>query len=131
MNIDFKEERFMIETWLVHSVLFYAFLDVSNFASEHDIPVRVTNVLDRIPNESKTNSHPEGRAIDLSVINWPDRFIHMASHMFNEKYKDIAAISSSDGKPRFFVYHKTKNGEWHIHLQINAKYAREIEWPEK
>ena len=130
-NISFKEDRFMLELWLVHPLLFYAFLDVSNWANEKGLPVKVTNVCNKVPKESKTDSHPSGRAVDLSVVHWPDRFIRMASYMFNTKYEDIAAISNSDGKPRFFVYHKTENGEWHIHLQINAKYSRVIEWPKK
>ena len=124
-NISFKQERYMVELFLIHPILFYAFLDVSSWAYKKNLPIIVTNVLDK-QKDSETDSHPQGRAIDISVIHWPDRSIREADNYFDAKYGKIAAISGKTGKPNFFVYHKTKKegSKWHIHLQINAKYRK-------
>lgn len=90
----------------------------SQWCDQKKIPFVITRAVDAmIPNVSKTNIHEEKRAVDVSVHGWSadeiDEFIHDSNEKFSE---EIGAISISDGKPRFCVYHCGVG--FHMHLQV-------------
>ena len=91
----------------------------SQWCEARKLPFMITRCIDEmIPGVSKTNIHTDGRAVDVSVKDWAadeiDDFIHDANAQFAES---IGAISITDGKPRFCVYHNAGAG-WHMHLQV-------------
>ena len=81
-------------------------------------PITVTNIKNKF-RESKSNTHPEGRAIDVSVRNWRIDDIEAARHYMEKAVGHLGAISAKDGQRRVFVYHKTPSGAPHIHLQVS------------
>ena len=90
----------------------------SQWADKRKLPFVITRAIDEmIPNVSKTNIHADGRAVDVSVKGWDadliDDFIHDSNLEFSEK---IGAISATDGKARFCVYHCGVG--YHLHLQV-------------
>lgn len=89
----------------------------SKWCDSRKVPFVITRCIDEmIPGVSKTNIHADGRAVDVSVKGWDadtiDDFIHDSNKEFSDK---IGAISVSDGKPRFCVYHCGVG--YHLHLQ--------------
>lgn len=95
------------------------------YCSEHQLPCVVTSIMDDAEGRvSKT--HEQGRAFDVSVRDWPELHIHRVVHQFNQKYKDVGAISSKDGKSRPVVYHKVDGNAFHFHFQVRPGLIKEI-----
>jgi hypothetical protein len=86
------------------------------FAENRDLPVKVTNTLTKFP-ESKSNTHPEGRALDISVMGWSVQDIEDCIKHMNLVAKDYGAISSATHEPNVIVYHDVGLGA-HFHLQV-------------
>jgi len=72
-----------------------------------------------------SSTHAEGRAIDGRSVGWSDLHIKKFTALANDKFKDIAAISSADGTPRAVVWHDIGLGS-HFHFQCrrNADVAK-------
>jgi hypothetical protein len=83
-----------------------------------DIPVKITSITEKIEGRTST-AHEEGRAVDISVREWSEDEINYVVRTINEKHKDIAAISSSDLKPRAAIVHSVFGR--HIHLQVKPQ----------
>ena len=117
-SFSFKEEEKMLELAIIHPILLFVFSDFNFYCYERNLPVVVTSaVRHNIDGVSVSNTHLEGRALDISVKGWSHGDINEAKDHFNEKYKQFAAISASDYKPRLLVYHDVGLGE-HLHMQI-------------
>lgn len=87
------------------------------YARENNLPVCITSIIsDRENVNASSTTHETGRAIDLSVVGWSEFHIKRCCHKINNSCKDIAAISSSDMKPRAAIFHDVGSG-YHIHLQ--------------
>lgn len=88
----------------------------SLYCVQNGLPCRITSIMGDAPGRvSKT--HETGRAFDASVFGWPEFHIHRIVHKFNKEFKDIAAFSASDNKPRAVIYHKVDGGAYHLHFQ--------------
>ena len=111
-GVDFNE--FM----LLSPYLIFLFGAFTLWCHQHDLPVRITSVVDDYQGRRASPSHAQGRAIDISVNGWPLHKIQQAIDHFNKEYEHIAALSFSDGKPRAIVYHRVDGGAWHLHLQV-------------
>ena len=90
----------------------------SRWAEKRKLTFIITRAIDEmIPGVSKTNIHADGRAVDVSIKGWTadniDDFIHDSNKEFADK---IGAISATDGKAKFCVYHCGVG--YHIHLQV-------------
>lgn len=124
-SFRFKEEKDMIQLSIIHPILLFIFADFNFYCYERDLPVVITRaVAHEIDGVSTSKTHSEGRAIDLSVKGWSPDDIHRMIYYFNAKYKDMAAISSSDGIPRLFIYHNVNLGH-HLHFQVKRFTRRE------
>lgn len=87
------------------------------FCKEHNIILKITSIKsDRKNVNAVSKTHEEGRAIDISVYQWPPVLIHRLCHNLNRSYSDIAAISAKDLVPRAAVYHNAGHGS-HVHIQ--------------
>lgn len=72
---------------------------------------------ENIAGVSKSDTHPEGRAIDVSVKGWAaDKIAEFENYWNCHGFcKSYGAISASDGIPRLVVFH---NGVgFHLHIQ--------------
>lgn len=116
----------------MHPALWILLTNAVLYCAEYNLPFRVTSIIsDREGLKVTSSTHEEGRAIDISVKGWTDTHIHRFVYLFNRDYHEIAAISSSDLKPRAAVYHNSGYGN-HIHLQVrpNAPVNKFISWEE-
>jgi hypothetical protein len=80
-----------------------------------------------LPAEDKASGrvhrgHQERRCMDVRVNDWPAYWAHQFRDHFNEKYKEIGAISASSGERTFIVIHGEGNNI-HAHCQLNRSFA--------
>lgn len=92
--------------------------------TEFGISPTITSVRDKVEGRV-SDSHAHGRAVDYSSKLFSEAEREKVLKHFNKKYKSIAALSYSDGKPRALIYHRGPNGVPHFHLQ-----TRWIDYPE-
>jgi len=91
------------------------------FANSRALPVVVTNINDKFT-QSISNTHIEGRALDISSKNWSAKDVKDCLLYMRTKVNYLGAISFSDNKQRVIIHHKVKGGAEHFHLQV----AREV-----
>lgn len=96
--------------------LFIAFGYFLGFAKMHDLPIKITNIKNKFA-VSKSNTHPEGRAIDVSVINWPIVAIQDCKKYMDAKVGHLGAISSGTGERNVIYFHNAGLGD-HFHIQV-------------
>jgi hypothetical protein len=90
-----------------------------DFCDKYRLPVMITNIKEKFP-QSTSDTHPEGRAFDVSVKNWSEDRIHLCVNRLNEKLRDIGAVSARSGKIVAALYHDIGLGA-HIHIQVRRK----------
>lgn len=89
-----------------------------SYAIRHKLPVVITNVLEKF-SVSTSNTHPEGRALDISVKNWSEEDIEtVQKYMQATVEEDFGAISAKTLKPNVIVYHNAGLGP-HFHIQVS------------
>jgi len=93
-------------------VLGYASL----FAQKNKLDFVITNIKHKFE-ASKSNTHPEGRAIDVSVNGWSTEDADNLSLFLEQNCGELGAISASTGTRRLVVRHDIGLGD-HIHLQV-------------
>lgn len=86
------------------------------FCELHGLPCQITNITNKFK-QSKTSTHVDGRAIDISVRGWAEMDIVNARQYMESVAGHYGAISARDYKKRVFVYHNVGLGD-HIHLQV-------------
>ena len=127
MIFDRKEDIDLEDLKELQPATFVLFTHAVLFCQEHNLALKITSLKsDRKNVQSVSTTHSTGRAIDISVNGWPKTLIHKFVFDTNRMYREIAAISHSDGKPRAAIYHNYKGQGEHIHLQVreNARIPR-------
>jgi hypothetical protein len=118
MTFNLKPEVDIRDLQMIHPALFYILADVFAYCAKYELPCTITSIMsgrEGVKESSKT--HSEGRAFDLSVREWPEIHIHRIEKFINKRHTLIAAVSSSDSRPRAAVYHDVGHGA-HIHFQV-------------
>jgi hypothetical protein len=91
------------------------------WCDQRKLPFVITSTIrENIEGVSKSNTHPEGRAIDVSVKGWEaDKIQEFESHWNKHGFcRSYGAISKEDGNPRLVLFH---NGVgYHLHIQVKA-----------
>jgi len=111
--IQFKDGINPEEMENLHPALFAIIGYVTYYASIHNLESTITSIY-----RNDGGIHSDYRAVDMRSKTWSEFHIQRVCFKINEKFKDIAAISKSDGLPRACVYHKVKGGAYHFHLQV-------------
>lgn len=92
---------------------------VINHCDLHILPLKITSIIrPKIPGFSKTETHSEGRAFDISLIGWTDADARDCCHVINNKLH-VGAVSASDKQEREAVFEDglTAGKGRHIHFQ--------------
>lgn len=116
----FKSALKVNDLRMIHPKLLIMFAFVLDWATQRSLPIVVTSMI-RTPEEnrqlgSKSFTHPEGRAFDISIRGWSTDEIDDLIHEVNDKFSDIGALTTS-GESRPVVFHDNGNGP-HFHFQI-------------
>jgi len=124
MNIEGRRKYFNIkpeidinDLMFMHPNALKLLVAFISYANGDGKPATVTSLLDEVEGRA-TKTHRQGRAFDASVRGWKVSEVEILVNKFNIKYKDIAAISASDLVPRAVVFHKIKDGVFHLHFQV-------------
>lgn len=88
---------------------------LTEYCYVNNLPVTITSIIEDVDGR-QSQTHKEGRAVDISVRGWEPEHITKLLTYLNSKYRLIAAISKSDGEPRAAIYHEGIG--WHLHLQV-------------
>jgi len=95
-------------------ILFIAFM---NYCQNRNVPCKITSLSsDRANVKAVSRTHEEGRAWDASIYGWSKHDIEDCLFHFNTYYKNIAALSASDLKPRAVIHHDN-----HLHFQVRPQ----------
>lgn len=89
----------------------------TSYAEQNKLPVVITNVVLSFPT-SRSTTHPDGRAIDISARHWTPEHKQGVIKYMEDKVGYLGAYSFSDGKQRVIIYHDGGLGA-HFHLQIH------------
>lgn len=111
-----KKDVALNDFMFLHPYLVLIYANLCVYAYNNTLPIVVSSMIDKAPGR-KSQTHKEGRAIDLSVHGWPDLKIKEITKKLNREFKHLAAISASDKKPRAVVVHDSGSGV-HFHLQV-------------
>lgn len=90
------------------------------YCQEYNLPMVITSIIrPRIPEISRTDTHAQGRAFDISVRGWSDHDIEYLVQATNKKFH-IGAISLRDKLEREAVYEDgvSYGTAPHIHFQV-------------
>jgi len=103
---------------MFHPCLWFLWAAYVNYGAQNNLPTRMTSFInDRENVKSVSNSHIDGRAFDGAIQGWSKFHANRFVFHINEKFKDIAAISQTTGKPIAAVYGDEKHRD-HIHFQV-------------
>lgn len=119
--MNFKTEEIKKRFESVNPILKSIAQDMYEWCVICDAPFMITASLSTEDEDKKLNrvssTHREGRAFDLSCLDWDKDKIAVFVANFSEKYKGVAAISPSTNSPQLIIYHDNGNGV-HFHVQI-------------
>ncbi|MGE3607991.1 MAG: hypothetical protein AB7I27_00285 [Bacteriovoracaceae bacterium] len=93
---------------------------VISHCETYNLPLTITSIIrPKIKGISKSVTHQEGRAFDISVRGWSHEDIRFLVDNINEKFT-IGAISLKDGKEREAIYEDGVNAGTapHLHFQV-------------
>ena len=118
MSFNYAYPKNMTDLSKVCPVLLWIFSEMAMYCSKRNLPLSITSVIrGMIPGVSVSNSHEQGRALDLSTKGWTTDDIDDFVFHFNKLYADLyGAIALSNHVPRVAVHHEGTG--WHLHLQV-------------
>ena len=89
-----------------------------NWCRHKKLPCRITSLIsDRKNVKAVSTTHEDGRAFDASTHGWDHQNIEDCTFHFNTYFRNLAAISAKDLKPRAVIYHDAGLGS-HLHFQV-------------
>jgi hypothetical protein len=89
------------------------------FCKERSLPIIFTSIIrPQIKGVSKSKTHEQGRAFDLSVRGWSQDMIKLFVDRINKEFK-LGAVSLTDGTEREAIYENgiSAGKGAHIHVQ--------------
>lgn len=117
-KVEFKEDIDVGDLKFITSNLTILLRTFIDYCQKKNLPCMITSLRsDRKNIKSVSNTHETGRAFDASVKGWDTDEIDACVHDFNRNYRNIGAISISDGVPRACIYHDSGYGS-HLHFQV-------------
>jgi hypothetical protein len=81
-----------------------------------NLPILFTSIIrPKIQGVSKSDTHAQGRAFDLSVKGWSaDQCLEFEQYINDNFAENLGAISASDGRPRACLFHVGTAPHQHI-----------------
>ena len=105
--------------------LFAILVEMGWFTASRSLDFVLTETVTTKEHDKKlgrvSNSHNEGRAVDVRTRDWPEQFTKAFVHDFSRKYGHLGAKSLSDRRRRFIV-DKSKAEQPHLHIQLGAEF---------
>ena len=115
--IRFKPEVNMNDLTKIYPKLWIVLAEFQIWCFENQQKCVITSIIGNTPGR-KFSGHSQGRCFDASTRGWEKLMIYKCKHFFNKRFREIAAFSKSDGVARLCIYHKVKDGKFHLHFQL-------------
>jgi len=119
-EVCFKTDLVYQRSEGLHQKLKEILVEMWRWTVDKKVPLFITEAVTTIEEDQKLGrvsaTHREGRAVDLSSRAWPAEIIGEFQLHFNNKYKDVAAVTTA-GEPLLVVFHNSGHGD-HFHVQI-------------
>ncbi len=114
---EFKDERDCAELLKnLQPEALIVFAHFAKFCRDNRIPCMVTNLFRRFP-QSKSYTHPEGRAFDASIRGWTETNVQDCIAYMILEVNHLGAYSLGDRRQRVVVRHDVGLGD-HLHFQV-------------
>ena len=113
---DIKDDVSINDLMFISPHVFAMLSTVALYCTEFNLPLTITSLKEEVKGRV-SNTHRDGRAMDISVKGWPDLHIYRLKRILNRDFKEVAAISASDNKPRAAIVHAIEGNALHFHLQ--------------
>jgi hypothetical protein len=114
---NFKKREMVDELKFINPIFFKAIYLYFEMCRVFGFPPCVTNILEK-QLWSKSNTHPEGRAVDLRTRGLNPTQKRELIQQLNFFFLEFGAISATTGKQRFCVLEDEYTDNEHLHLQI-------------
>jgi len=122
--MQFKHRKDMELFFKLHPILMAIMVDMYSYCYDNNMPFVVTDTISTTQEDKElgriSSSHRTHRAADVRVRGWDNLELKDFQNYFNEKYKDVAAVSKSGDKNLFLVHN---SGHGIRHIQIHSKYS--------
>ena len=113
-KISFKEDVDPKDIWKFTDLCRILFTEVMYYFYENNLDLKITSLhSDRVNVKAISRTHETGRAFDISIKRLSADQIVDIEKYFNCRFKNIAAISYSDGRARCAIAKSD-----HIHFQV-------------
>lgn len=126
-NIKFKDPNKEEGVTEIHYLLFTVLLDMSAWFHSKGVDFVLTDLVSTLEEDIKlerdSDAHRTFRGADVRSKKLTHAQKDEFRAFFNNKYRDIASISRSDGVPRLVVLHG-KGANEHFHVALHYRYRR-------
>lgn len=117
-KVEFKKDVDVRDINRLKSNCIILLSEVINFCNHKRLPCVITSLItDRVGLVTRSRTHQDGRAFDISIKDWTKMDIEDCTNHFNTYYRNIAAISAETKKPLAAKY-GDKDHLDHIHFQV-------------
>ena len=125
----FKTKLIHKRSLFMHPIVSLILIDMYWYCMSNNQRFQVTETFTTIEEDERVNrvhdTHRTGRAFDLSVRGWGKSFRKEFCKEFNQRYYDVAAISSRSLERTLCVDHVGTAA--HIHVQVDRKFTVNVE----
>jgi hypothetical protein len=122
---ELKQPDVSVEDMLIMKpslIIVWGFL--SKFCLDNNLPCRITNIKTKFP-ESISDTHPQGRAIDVSVKDWSILHVQDCLEYLRRNVGHLGAIVGR-GDRKVALHHDIGRGA-HLHIQVAPEEYNEID----
>jgi len=113
---DIKPDVRLDDLMWISPHVFSMLATVAVYCSEFNLPFIITSLKEDAKGRV-SNTHKTGRAADISIKEWPKLHIYRLRRILNKRFKEVAAKSASDNKPRAAIVHSVLGSVEHMHVQ--------------
>ncbi len=118
----FKTEEVAMTFLSLEPTLIFVIAHMLKWCDQRSLPFVITSAVREFETGQVSTTHPDGRAIDVSVRDWQADQIELFVKEWNESEmnRKFGAVSR-DGTANLVVYHKVAGGEYHFHIQCRRE----------
>jgi hypothetical protein len=124
-TFEIKEPDVKLEDmYLMKPSLIIVWGFLSKFCHVKNLECKITNIKTKFP-QSVSNTHPEGRALDISLHSWSILQVRESIEYLERHAGHLGAIVGR-GQRRLVVHHDIGLGD-HLHIQTAPEQFNEID----
>lgn len=122
---NFKRESDFVQLSKIQKRLLDVLILAESYCRQRNQQFLITQLISTAIEDSTlmrvSDTHLEGRAADIRVLNWTKTFtLEFVNFLNNSEFAKFGAVSLKDGKRRLAVYEDETMGRTpHVHIQVS------------